>query len=85
MKGAETVIRAVDGARAFAEKVLEEANARVAAFEDKLGALSIEKDLMDQALALEKIGWANADFALVKEKEWREDELNRLVAIKAET
>ena len=63
LKGIKSVARVVDWARALAEKAFEEANTYATA-KDKLGTLSAEKDLVDQALALEKIGQANTEFAL---------------------
>ena len=83
LKDTKAIARAVEKVRAFVKKALKEANVRATAAEDKLGAFYAEKDLVNQALALEKIGWANVEFALVKKKEWKEGKPSRLAAMKA--
>ena len=50
-KNVEALSRVVKGAKVVAKKALEKANACIATMEAKLGVLSTEKNVADQALA----------------------------------
>ena len=79
------MIKAVERARAAAEKALEEANARMTTTEARLRVLATEKDVGIQALSQEKINQASLELSLIEKEKWRASESNRLTAALGES
>ena len=61
--------KAVEGTKVATKKALDEANTRIATMEAKLSILSAKKNAANQALAQKKVGRANVELTLDKEKE----------------